>query len=207
MSKRKHSKFKFDRRIGENLWNNPRSSVIACSNPPGQHGAKIKTKTSDFCVRMIAKQKLKFYYSNLTESKLRKLYKKALRYGGNASHNLVRLLESRLDVLVYRVGLVTSLFAARQFVSHGHVLVNNIRVTICSYMCKSGDVLRVAPKAINLLAVKTSVLNACSRAPRYIHSDYKHLVFKLINTPSVDDIEYANSMCLDLVMEYYQGLN
>ncbi|AUG33836.1 30S ribosomal subunit protein S4 [Candidatus Hodgkinia cicadicola] len=207
MSKRKKSKFKFDRRIGENLWNNPRSSVIACSNPPGQHGAKIKTKTSDFCVRMMAKQKLKFYYSNLTESKLRKLYKNALRYGGNASHNLVRLLESRLDVLVYRVGLATSPSAARQFVSHGHVLVNNVKVTICSYKCELGDVFRVAPKAISLLAVKTSVLNSCFRAPRYIRSDYKHLIFKLINTPSVNDIEYPNTMCLDLVMEYYQGLN
>lgn len=181
--------------------------MIACSNPPGQHGARIKTKTSDFCVRMMAKQKLKFYYSNLTESKLRKLYKKALRYGGNAAHNLVRLLESRLDVLVYRVGLATSLFAARQFVSHGHMLVNNVKVTICSYMCKSGDVFRVAPKAINLLAVKTSVLNSCFRAPRYVQPDYKHLVFKLVNAPSVKDINYANTMCLDLVMEYYQGLN
>ncbi|ATW06090.1 30S ribosomal subunit protein S4 [Candidatus Hodgkinia cicadicola] len=207
MSKRKESKFKFDRRIGENLWNNPRSSVIACSNPPGQHGAKIKTKTSDFCVRMMAKQKLKFYYSNLTESKLRKLYKSALRYGGNASHNLVRLLESRLDVLVYRVGLATSLVAARQFVGHGHVLVNNVKVTICSYMCKSGDVFRVAPKAINLLAVKTSVLNNWFRVPCYIQSDYKHLIFKLVSVPSVNDIEYADTMCLDLVMEYYQGLN
>lgn len=207
MSKRKNSKFKFDRRIGENLWNSPRSSVIACSNPPGQHGAKIKTKTSDFCVRMIAKQKLKFYYSNLTESKLRKLYKRALQYEGNASHNLVRLLESRLDVLVHRVGLAASLFAARQFVSHGHVLVNNVKVTICSYMCKPGDVFRAAPKAISLLAVKASVLNARFQVPRYIHSDYKHLVFKLINAPSVSDINYANNMCLDLVMEYYQGLS
>ncbi len=162
---------------------------------------------SDFCIRMMAKQKLKFYYSNLTESKLRKLYKAALRYGGNASHNLIRLLECRLDVLVYRVSLTISLVSARQFVSHGHVFVNNVRVTVCSYMCKPGDVFRVAPKALNSLAVKRSVLNNAPQAHSYIQADYKHLVFKLARAPSVSDIGCVGALCLDLVMEYYRGLN
>ncbi|XXM93354.1 MAG: 30S ribosomal protein S4 [Candidatus Hodgkinia cicadicola] len=207
MSKRKSSKFKFDRRIGESLWANPRSSVNKSPNPPGQHGAEVKAKVSDFCVRMLAKQKLKFYYSNLTESKLRKVYNKALRYSGDVSHNLVRLLESRLDVLIYRVNLTVSLIAARQFVNHGHVFVNNVRVTICSFVCRPGDVFRVESKAINFQAVKSAVTSASSKAPSYICTDYKHLVFKLIKVPGINDISYANAMCLDLVMEYYQGLN
>ncbi|XXN13828.1 MAG: 30S ribosomal protein S4 [Candidatus Hodgkinia cicadicola] len=207
MSKRKHSKFKFDRRIGENLWNNPRSSVLRCANPPGQHGAKIKTKSSDYCVRMLAKQKLKFYYSNLTDSKLQKLYKCALRYKGNVACNLVKLLESRLDVLIYRAHLAPSLIAARQLISHGHILVNNIRVTICSYMCKPGDVFKVAPKSINLKTIRDSVLSSNLRTPSSMWSDYKHLTFGLISLPKAKEVIYPSTMCLDLVMEHYQGLN
>ncbi|ATY93488.1 30S ribosomal subunit protein S4 [Candidatus Hodgkinia cicadicola] len=207
MSKRKNSKFKFDRRIGEGLWDNPRSSVIYCSNPPGQHGQKPKTKISDYCMRLLAKQRLKRYYSNITESKLQKIYKRALRYKGDASHNFARLLETRIDVLVYRVNLVKSLIAARQFVNHGHVLVNNTRVTVCSYLCKPGDIFRVTPKSINLQLIKTAVLNSSLQTPSYIEVNYKHLIFKLASLPKLDEVDYPSGMCFDLVMEYYQGLH
>ncbi|XXN19781.1 MAG: 30S ribosomal protein S4 [Candidatus Hodgkinia cicadicola] len=206
MSKRKNSKFRFERRIGEELWNNPRSSVACCSNPPGQHGYKPKTKISDYCVKLLAKQRLKCYYSNITESKLRKTYKAALRYGGNVSHNLAKLLESRIDVLVYRVNLATSFIAARQLVNHGHIFVNNIRVNVCSYLCKPGDVFRVAPKSINLQLIKNVVLGSSLQTPSYLCADYKHLVFKLISLPKFHEIDYPSGMCFDLVMEYYQGL-
>ncbi|XXM90175.1 30S ribosomal protein S4 [Candidatus Hodgkinia cicadicola] len=206
MSKRKNSKFRFDRRIGESLWDNPRSSALVCSNPPGQHGAKIKTKTSDYCTRMLAKQKLKFYYSNLTESKLKKAYKKALSYKGNAACNLVMFLECRLDVLVYRANLAVSLIAARQLVSHGHILVNNIRVTICSYRCKRGDVFRVAPKSVHLCLIREAVFLRGLLTPGHILANYRHLVFVLVDLPDAYNVGYSSAMCLDLVMEYYQGM-
>ncbi len=104
MNKHGGSKLKFDRRIGEEL---VRQSEVKCDSAfesVWAIGAKIKTGASGFRVRMVAKQKLKFHYSNLAGSKLRKRCKRALCYGGGASHDLVRVLESRLGALAYGVG-------------------------------------------------------------------------------------------------------
>ncbi|MFP3038327.1 MAG: 30S ribosomal protein S4 [Candidatus Hodgkinia cicadicola] len=168
MSKRGHPKFKFDRRIGENLWGVRRSSVNRVQSAPGQHGDKPRAVMSEYCVRFIAKQKLKRYYCNLTESKFKKAFKKALKYKGNVSHNLIRLLEMRLDVLVYRACLAKSFRSARQLINHGHVLVNNRKVNICSFECKPGDVFRVNPSFVNAPVVKQAVLEAERDVPPHI---------------------------------------
>ncbi|XXM93680.1 30S ribosomal protein S4 [Candidatus Hodgkinia cicadicola] len=207
MSKRNHGKFKLDRKVGESLRGGLRSSISQSFNAPGQHGAKPKVRVSDYGIKMIAKQKLKFYYANLTESKLRKVYKRALAYKGDVSSNFLRLIESRLDVLVYRANLCASFMASRQLINHGHVLVNGVKVTVCSYLCKRGDVFRIAPSSINFASVKGAVLGSSCNPPRYIDPDYKHLVFKLISLPSVGDMCYPTSICPELVMEYYSGLS
>ena len=140
MSKRQSAKYKIDRRMGENIWGRPKSPINQRSYGPGQHGQRRKSKVSDFGLQLRAKQKLKGYYGNLTEKQFSRIYEEAARRKGNTSENLIALLESRLDAVVYRAKFVPTLFAARQFVNHGHVLVNGKRVNIASYRVKAGDV-------------------------------------------------------------------
>ncbi|PIM95586.1 30S ribosomal subunit protein S4 [Candidatus Hodgkinia cicadicola] len=154
MNRRKKPKFKFDRRIGENIWNTRRSNFNKRKYVPGQHGNKPKKKLTDYGIRLLAKQKMKVYYSNLTESKFKKIYLKALKLKGNVALNIVRLLEMRLDVLVHRSGLAPSFRSAKQLISHGYILVNDKKIDICSYECKVGDVFRVHPNHINSELIK-----------------------------------------------------
>ena len=124
MSKRISTKYKIDRRIGENIWGRPKSPVNRRDYGPGQHGQRRRGKLSDFGLQLRAKQKLKGHYGNITEKQFRGIYAEAVRVKGDTSENLVGLLESRLDAIVYRAKFVTTVFAARQFVNHGHVMVN-----------------------------------------------------------------------------------
>src|SRR3954469_17183480 len=136
MSKRANSKYKIDRRMGENIWGRPKSPVNKRSYGPGQHGQRRKSKVSDFGLQLKAKQKLKGYYGNLTEKQFSRTYDEASRRKGNTSENLIALLESRLDAIVCRAKCGRTPSPARQFVNHGHVQVNGKRVNIASYRVK-----------------------------------------------------------------------
>ena len=127
MTKRQSAKYKIDRRMGENIWGRPKSPVNKREYGPGQHGQRRKGKASDFGIQLKAKQKLKGYYGNLTEKQFSRTYTEAARRKGNTAENLISLLEARLDAVVYRAKFVPTVFAARQFVNHGHVLVNGKR--------------------------------------------------------------------------------
>ena len=144
MTKRTSAKHKIDRRMGENIWGRPKSPVNKREYGPGQHGQRRKGKMSDFGTQLRAKQKLKGYYGDLTEKQFRRIYADAERLRGDTSELLIGLLERRLDAVVYRAKFVPTVFAARQFVNHGHVTVNGKRVTIASYRVKEGDVVRCA---------------------------------------------------------------
>ena len=133
MSKRESSKYKIDRRLGENIWGRPKSPVNQREYGPGQHGQRRKGKLSDFGLQLRAKQKLKGYYGDISEKQFRKTYEEADSPQGRHSENLIGLLESRLDAVVYRAKFVPTIFAARQFVNHGHVNVNGRRTNIQSY--------------------------------------------------------------------------
>src|SRR3569833_913495 len=124
MSKRQSAKYKLDRTMGENLWGRPKSPVNQRSYGPGQHGQRRKQKVSDFGLQLRAKQKLKGYYGNITEKQFVRTYDEASRRKGNTSENLIALLESRLDAIGYRAKFVPTVWASRQFVNLGHVLVN-----------------------------------------------------------------------------------
>jgi small subunit ribosomal protein S4 len=150
MSKRHSAKYKLDRRMGENIWGRPKSPVNKRSYGPGQHGQRRKQKVSDFGLQLRAKQKLKGYYGNLTEKQFSRIYEEAARRKGNTSENLISLLESRLDAIVYRAKFVPTPFAARQFVNHGHVMVNGKRVNIPSFRVKPGDVVTVRERSRNM---------------------------------------------------------
>src|SRR5579859_5381543 len=168
MSKRQSAKYKIDRRMGENIWGRPKSPINQRSYGPGQHGQRRKSKVSDFGLQLRAKQKLKGYYGNLTEKQFAKTYEDAARKKGNTAESLVGLLESRLDAVVYRAKFVPTVFAARQFVNHGHVLVNGKRVNIPSYLVKAGDVIEIRPKSKELPLVLEAAQLAERDTPDYL---------------------------------------
>ena len=172
MSKRESAKYKIDRRLGENIWGRPKSPVNKREYGPGQHGQRRKGKLSDFGLQLRAKQKLKGHYGDISEKQFRKVYEEADRRKGDTSENLIGLLESRLDAVVYRAKFVPTIFAARQFVNHGHVSVNGRRVNIASYRCKAGDVIEVREKSKQLVIVLESVQLAERDVPDYIDVDH-----------------------------------
>ena len=143
MTKRAEAKYKLDRRMGQNIWGRPKSPVNRREYGPGQHGQRRKGKLSDYGTQLKAKQKLKGYYGNISEKQFRKYYAEAIRMKGDSGDNLIGLLERRLDAVVYRAKFVPTVFAARQFVNHGHIKVNGRRVNIASYQVKVGDVIEV----------------------------------------------------------------
>ncbi|MGB3502405.1 MAG: 30S ribosomal protein S4 [Mesorhizobium sp.] len=203
MSKRESAKYKIDRRMGENIWGRPKSPVNKREYGPGQHGQRRKGKMSDFGLQLRAKQKLKGYYGDISEKQFRKTYEEANRRRGDASENLIGLLESRLDAIVYRSKLVPTIFAARQFINHGHVNVNGVRTNVGSYLCKPGDVIEVREKSKQLVIVLESVQLAERDVPDYIEADHNKMVVKYGRVPGLADVPYAVQMEPNLVVEFY----
>src|SRR6478752_7226542 len=171
MSKREESKYKIDRRLQVNLWGRAKSPLNKREYGPGQHGQRRK-KPSDYGVQLMAKQKLKGYYGNISERQFRRYYEEAMRRKGDNGENLVGILESRLDAIVYRMKFVPTVFAARQFVSHGHVSVNGRRVTIPSFMVKVGDKIEVRAKSKEIVSLKEASESPERDVPDYIEVDH-----------------------------------
>ena len=132
--KRHSAKHKIDRRLGVNLWGRPKSPLNSREYGPGQHGQRRK-KPTDFGVQLMAKQKLKGYYGNIGEKQFKKYYQKAVRAKGDTGQNLVGILEMRLDAVLYRSKMVPTVFAARQVINHGHVLLNGKRCNMPRSCC------------------------------------------------------------------------
>ncbi|WP_416897338.1 MAG: 30S ribosomal protein S4 [Minwuia sp.] len=204
MSKRVSAKYKLDRRMGENLWGRPKSPVNKRDYGPGQHGqAGKRKKISDFGLHLRAKQKLKGYYGSITEKQFRRIYNEAVRRKGDTSENLIGLLESRLDALVYRMKFVPTVFAARQFVNHGHVMVNGRKVNIPSYRCKPGDVVEIREKSRQINLVLDAVDSPERDLPDYINVDHDKMKGEFTRVPKLADVPYAVAMEPNLVVEYY----
>ena len=202
MTKRANAKYKIDRRLGENIWGRPKSPVNKREYGPGQHGQRRKGKISDFGTQLRAKQKLKFYYGSISERQFSSYYKEARRLTGDSSENLIGLLERRLDTVVYRSKFAITVFAARQFVSHGHVKVNGKRVTIPSIQLKVGDVVEVSAKAKEFPVVMEALASAERDTPDYIETNGKDSA-KLTRIPSLTDVPYPVQMQPALVVEFY----
>ncbi|MBP0615292.1 30S ribosomal protein S4 [Jiella mangrovi] len=203
MTKRTSAKYKLDRRMGENIWGRPKSPVNRRQYGPGQHGQRRKGKVSDFGVQLRAKQKLKGYYGDIREKQFRKIYDEAARRKGDTSENLIGLLESRLDAIVYRAKFVPTVFAARQFVNHGHVNVNGVRTNIQSYVCKPGDVIEVREKSKQNVNVIEATQLAERDVPDYIDADHHKMVATYTRVPGLHDVPYAVQMEPNLVVEFY----
>ncbi len=203
MTKRISSKHKIDRRLKINLWGRPKSPFNTRAYGPGQHGQSRQGKPSDYGVQLQAKQKLKGYYGNINERQFRNIYKKAAMQKGDTGENLIGLLERRLDALVYRAKFVATIFAARQFVNHGHVMVNGKKVNIPSYRVKEGDVIEIRESSRQIAAVLEAISLPERDVPDYIETDYSKMTAKFIRTPGLGDVPYAVVMEPNLVIEYY----
>ena len=178
MTKRNEAKYKIDRRMGQNIWGRPKSPVNRREYGPGQHGQRRKGKLSDYGVQLRAKQKLKGYYANISERQFRGIYEEAIRMKGDSGANLIALLERRLDAVVYRAKFVPTVFAARQFVNHGHIKVNGRRVNIASYRCKVGDLIEVKEASKQLALVLEATALAERDVPDYIEVDHNKMTAK-----------------------------
>ncbi len=201
MTKRLNAKHKIDRRMGENIWGRPKSPVNKREYGPGQHGQRRKGKMSDFGIQLKAKQKLKGYYANISERQFRAVYAEASRMTGDSSENLIGLLERRLATAVYRAKWVPTVFAARQFVSHGHVKVNGKRVTIASIRLKAGDVVELSDKAKEMASVMDAQASAERDTPDYL--EVTGAQFRMTRIPSLSEVPYPVQMEPNLVVEYY----
>lgn len=203
MTKRIRAKHKIDRRLGENIWGRPKSPLNRRESRPGQHGERRSGKLSDFGQQLKAKQKLKGYYASISERQFRAAYDEASRLKGSTSEHLIGLLERRLDALVYRAKFVPTVFAARQFVSHGHVSVNGKRVTVPSYRLKVGDVIEVREKAKQMALVLEAIKSAERDVPDYVNADHGKLTASLTRVPALSDVPYPVQMEPNLVVEFY----
>jgi len=202
MSNRHAAKYKIDRRLGVNLWGRPKSPFNKRESRPGQHGQR-RRKLTDYGTQLMAKQQLKGYYGNINEKQFRKLYQEADSRRGDTGENLIELLERRLDAAVYRARFVPTVFAARQFINHGHVKVNGKRVNIGSYRLRDGDVIEVREKSREIPMVLEAIQSPERDTPEYISVDYKKMKATYVRAPKLADVPYPVQMHPNLVVEFY----
>jgi small subunit ribosomal protein S4 len=203
MTKRHQAKYKIDRRMGQNVWGRPKSPVNKREYGPGQHGQRRKSKLSDYGVQLKAKQKLRGYYGNISERQFRSIYQEARRLKGDTGANMVGLLERRLDAVVYRAKFVPTVFAARQFINHGHVKVNGRRVNIPSYLVRVGDVVEVKEASKQMALVLEARALGERDVPDYIEVNDSKMEAKFTRIPAPNEVPYATMMEPHLVVEYY----
>jgi small subunit ribosomal protein S4 len=203
MTKRTTSKYKIDRRLGENLWGRNKSPISKRAYGPGQHGQRKSRKLSDYGTQLRAKQKLKGYYANINERQFRNYYAEASRKTGDTGEHMIGLLERRLDAVVFRAKFVPTPYAARQIVNHGHVSVNGQRVNIPSYLVEEGDLIELRGKAKDLILVLEAVKSTEREVPDYIEADHGKMTAKFLRTPKLGDVPYAVQMQPSLVVEFY----
>ncbi len=198
MATASQAKHKFCRRIGQCLWNDPKCPSAKRPYPAGPHGKTRRGKLSNYGTLMLEKQKLRLYYG-ISEKQLQIAYTKA-RQGNELTHEkLFRLLETRLDAMVYRAGFAPTIFAAKQYVSHGHILVDGKRVDKASYRLREGQVITINAEKSPAIAEAAKKSNAV--IPAYLEVDSDNLKATLIRMPLVD--EKPMSVELMSVIEYY----
>ena len=203
MTKRASSKHKIDRRLGLNLWGRPKSPFNRRPYGPGQHGQARKRKLSDFGIQLAAKQKLKKYYGDITEKQFKKIFVEAERLRGDTSQLLIELLERRLDAVVFRLKFAPTVFAARQLVNHGHVMVNGKVLDKKSYQVKDGDEISLKDESQNIPKIIQTLSSNERDVPEYLQLELAKCSGKFIRGPQLTDVPYAVQMEPNLVIEFY----
>ena len=200
--KRHSAKHKIDRRLGVNLWGRAKSPLNNRDTAPGQHGQRRK-KPTDFGIQLMAKQKLKGYYGNIGEKQFKRYYAEAVRLRGDTGQNLIGILETRMGAVLYRSKIAPTVFAARQLINHGHVMLNGKRCNISSVILKPGDTLSLKEKSKTIPAVLEGVASVERDVPEYIEADHDKMTVSFVRIPSLDEVPYPVQMEPNLVVEYY----
>ena len=196
-------KSKISRKYGEPIFGDTKA-LEKKPHPPGQHGRGRRRKKSEYAIQLAEKQKAKYLYGIL-ERQFRNLFSKASRKDGITGENLLQLLESRLDNVVYRLGIAPTRRSARQLVSHKHITVNGNLVNIPSFSVKEGDMVAVREKSKSLSSIAESISRQSSNRYKWLEWDEKSLSGKLIMYPDRESIpENINEQ---LIVELYSKLN
>jgi len=195
-------KVRLSRKLGIALTPKAEKVMQKKATPPGQHGGALKSrKVSVYKRQLMEKQLLRHFY-NVQERQLRNYFRKASRFTGNTASSMIAMLETRLDSVVVRGGLARTIYAARQVVGHGHILVNGKRVTIPSYQVKVGDTVSVKESS---RAGKRFVeaIESASVVPPYLELTKETMNVRLARTPLREEIPVVQNADVSLVVEYY----
>lgn len=205
MAKNLNPKCKQCRRAGEKLMlrgercSLPKCAMIKKNYPPGMH--KSQKRQSDYGLQLAEKQKIKRQY-NILEKQFRLIFQKAQQQAGNTGDNLLKLLELRLDNVIYRLGLATSRSQARQLVNHGHFTINGRKIDIPSYQTKENDLIQIKKKAKENKLLKKIILSKNkNNIPGWLYFDAKELTGKVLHKPSIKDIPI--NINTQMIVEYY----
>ncbi|MEM6333849.1 MAG: 30S ribosomal protein S4 [Planctomycetota bacterium] len=193
-------KVKLSRRVGVPIADLPKHTTKRQLNPPGVHGFRGR-RLRDYGVRLNEKQKLRYHY-NVMEKQFRRYMDKAGRQKGNTGELLLRLLEERLDNVIRRLGWARSIWAARQFVAHGHVQVNGKKVDIASYMVSVGDEITLKKEASKKLVREAMESLPGHEVPAWLSYDPSTLTAKIVSVPTSDQVPFDVNM--NLVIEFYR---
>ena len=206
------AKYKICRRIGENLWGRPKDPSIKRPYPAGEHGGRSRRKVSNYGKHLVEKQKLRMYYG-LLEKQFRRTFKNAARLKGVTGDNLLQLLECRLDALVYRLGFAPTIWAARQWVNHGHVSVNGKKVDIASYCCRPGDEIGIRNRnhssdkkkkmQENPVLLETMQSTGVSSLPPYLTRNDEAFTGQLTQRPQASEVPIPIIIDRNLIVEHY----
>lgn len=202
MTKILKSKFKASRRLGVSIWGSDKDTIHKRNYRPGQHAAAHR-KGSDYAVHLTAKQRLKSHYGRINERQFHNIFKLATKKKGDTGENLIMLLETRLDVAVYRMGFAPSIFSARQLVSHKHILVNGEKINIPSYRLSIGDEVSIIESSRGMPLITTSIDKRSKSAPDYYSLNDDQISGKLTRFPSVSDVPYPFEPDVQVIIEYY----
>jgi small subunit ribosomal protein S4 len=188
------------RRFGVNIFGRARNPLIHKQNPPGMHGARHKKK-SDFGLQLEEKQKLRAVYGMISQKQLVRYYQKSLKHKGKTADIFIQMLESRLDNVVYRLKLASTIFAAQQLVAHGHILVNGKKVDIRSFQVVPGMVVSVKEKSRTNEAIKKSVEGARD-IPGYLSVEEGGFAGKMLAHPAPEQISFPLTINIPMICEF-----
>ncbi len=195
------AKNRIARRFGVNVFNRTRNPMAHKANPAGMHGAKRKKK-SDFGVQLEEKQKLKAAFGMLSEKQLNKYFKLASSRHGNTPEIFMQMLESRLDVVVFRLRFAATFFGAQQLVAHGHITVDGKRVDIRSFQVRPGMVVAVKEKSKKMKSVVESLQNGSRTVPEYIELNEANMSGKMLQLPSIGSIPMPIEVNIPMVCDF-----
>ncbi len=203
MTKIIKAKYKASRRLGKSIWGDAKDPFNTKNYRPGQHGPTGRVKTSDYGIHLQAKQLVKAHYGRVTEKQFRNTFALANKMKGNTAENFAGLLEKRIDMVVYRLNLAPSIFAARQLVSHKHVKLNGKKVNIASLRVKEGDVIELKDSSKQIIICTEAAKKIERSVPGYLSLDSDAMSGVFVRTPSISDIPYPFQADFNKIVELY----